>query len=543
MSKKLIFKNDANTTLAVALIASDTQVVVSSSSALPNITSDQYYYITVQSIATGAVEHMKVTAKTGNTLTVIRGVDGSLPGEFAIGAYVGMRVISAQFNDMITRITSPDNITISNPGASYTPDLSTSKTIDLYGINSNIVIQNPPTIPENFTRMLLRLRTDGSQHNISFGSKYTQSTAILPTYIPASVSQILGFIYNARLDTWECTTSESLGDALQNFNMDTHGNANIAGSFTSDYLYPNHALGILFGGTGATTKNDALNNLLPTQTGNIGKYLLTDGNNASWSTLNLSVAAITSGTISGLSSLGVNGTSNLGILNTSGKATLNSLEVTGNATIDGNLTVNGTYITQNTETLSVQDNLIYLNEGSPVANPDLGLVGNYNDGTYHHTGVFRDASDGYWKFFKNYVPEPNGTININDPSFALADVQAANFRGNLIGNASTATYAISSGTATNVAYSGLTGTVPTWNQDTTGNAATATNPQSGGTFITSSNIGNQSVNYAATAGSVTIANSLNISNNYQVNSLGAGVPGSGTPGEIRASDNLSLIHI
>jgi hypothetical protein len=37
--------------------------------------------------------------------------------------------------------------------------------------------------------------------------------------------------------------------------------------------------------------------------------------------------------------------------------------------------------------------------------------------------------------------------------------------GTLTGNAST---------ATNVAYSGLTGTVPTWNQSTTGNAATAT---------------------------------------------------------------------
>jgi microcystin-dependent protein len=40
------------------------------------------------------------------------------------------------------------------------------------------------------------------------------------------------------------------------------------------------------------------------------------------------------------------------------------------------------------------------------------------------------------------------------------------------------TYAISisgnAATATNVAYSGLTGTVPTWNQNTTGNAATAT---------------------------------------------------------------------
>ena len=43
-------------------------------------------------------------------------------------------------------------------------------------------------------------------------------------------------------------------------------------------------------------------------------------------------------------------------------------------------------------------------------------------------------------------------------------------------------------------------TFPTLNQNTTGNAATATNPQSGGTFITSSNIGSQSVSYATTAG-------------------------------------------
>ena len=41
-------------------------------------------------------------------------------------------------------------------------------------------------------------------------------------------------------------------------------------------------------------------------------------------------------------------------------------------------------------------------------------------------------------------------------------------------SATTATTATSATTATNVAYTGLTGTVPTWNQSTTGNAATAT---------------------------------------------------------------------
>ena len=57
----------------------------------------------------------------------------------------------------------------------------------------------------------------------------------------------------------------------------------------------------------------------------------------------------------------------------------------------------------------------------------------------------------------------------------------------------------------------------------TGNAATATNPDSGGSFITSNNIGSQSVSYASSAGSAstattattaTTANALNTSNAY-----------------------------
>ena len=53
----------------------------------------------------------------------------------------------------------------------------------------------------------------------------------------------------------------------------------------------------------------------------------------------------------------------------------------------------------------------------------------------------------------------DGSANINLPGVNIAGNQDTS------GNAAT---------ATNVAYSGLTGPVPTWNQDTTGNAATAT---------------------------------------------------------------------
>ncbi len=47
------------------------------------------------------------------------------------------------------------------------------------------------------------------------------------------------------------------------------------------------------GGTGATTANAGLNNLLPTQGGQAGKYLKTDGTNTAWDALDLNTADVT----------------------------------------------------------------------------------------------------------------------------------------------------------------------------------------------------------------------------------------------------------
>jgi hypothetical protein len=102
--------------------------------------------------------------------------------------------------------------------------------------------------------------------------------------------------------------------------------------------------------------------------------------------------------------------------------------------IEGNLTVNGVTTTISATTLSVDDNMIYLNANSNVTNPDLGFAGNYNDGTYAHAGFFRDTTDGYWKVYDGYTPEPDAAIDIDTThaSFNLADMRAGTFRGNLV---------------------------------------------------------------------------------------------------------------
>jgi len=65
------------------------------------------------------------------------------------------------------------------------------------------------------------------------------------------------------------------------------------------------------------------------------------------------------------------------------------------------------------------------------ANPDLGFAAGYNDGSYAHAGLFRDATDNTWKFFKGYVPEPDASpfIDTSHASFAYADLRADNITG------------------------------------------------------------------------------------------------------------------
>jgi len=102
--------------------------------------------------------------------------------------------------------------------------------------------------------------------------------------------------------------------------------------------------------------------------------------------------------------------------------------IDGSVVVTGNLTITGTTTTVSANNLSIQDNMIYLNNG-PGSNtyPDIGFAANYSNGVYQHTGLFRDQTDGFWKFFDGYKPEPDASIYIDtsNSSFRLAPLAVA----------------------------------------------------------------------------------------------------------------------
>lgn len=90
-----------------------------------------------------------------------------------------------------------------------------------------------------------------------------------------------------------------------------------------------------------------------------------------------------------------------------------SVSINGDLEIGGSLNVSGSVTYINSSNLTLEDSLIYLADGNISDLVDIGFVGSYNDGTYQHTGLARDASDDTWKLFKAVVPEPTETIDFS----------------------------------------------------------------------------------------------------------------------------------
>jgi hypothetical protein len=258
----------------------------------------------------------------------------------------------------------------------------------------------------------------------------------------------------------------------------------------------------------------------PSQSGNTGKFLQTNGTSVSWAFVDLSAYLTSeSDTLETVTDRGATSTNAITISNTTQatSSTTGSLIISGgvgiakDVWIDGNLYVAGTTTTENTQTVATHDNLIYLNaaqdsvitnavgsgtyvtytaendytpgmdirvtgmnpagynissaDGLTVfsatatqfvvaktttgtfvsggtahakeeVNPDLGFAGGYYNAGYAHAGLFRDATDGVFKFFQGYTPEPDEAVNIDTThaSFAFADIQVNRILSNASNN-------------------------------------------------------------------------------------------------------------
>ena len=97
--------------------------------------------------------------------------------------------------------------------------------------------------------------------------------------------------------------------------------------------------------------------------------------------------------------------------------------------VAGDLNVSGTTTTVNQTTLTVSDSKIFLADGNIADFIDIGTIYNYNDGSNRTAGIFRDASDGKFNFYTNYLPAVGSTLDKTHPSYTGGTIVAYEFEG------------------------------------------------------------------------------------------------------------------
>jgi len=117
------FTNNAATTLAAGINSSATSISVTDGSVFPSLSSGEHFYCTFDD--TTNVEIVKVTARSGNTLTVVRGQDDTTARAFSSGDKAELRVVAALLEDVKTEVTSTLNVdTFTSDGTSAAFTLS-----------------------------------------------------------------------------------------------------------------------------------------------------------------------------------------------------------------------------------------------------------------------------------------------------------------------------------------------------------------------------------------------------------------------------------
>ena len=116
-----VFKNNVRVVLASDITALDTSIVVLNGGQLPALTGDNYFLLTLDN---GVIEVVKVTQVVGNTLTVVRGQEGTVAQSYMADTVGEVRVTAGWLN----KVENLVNDTVASTGTTY----SSSKVQGMY---------------------------------------------------------------------------------------------------------------------------------------------------------------------------------------------------------------------------------------------------------------------------------------------------------------------------------------------------------------------------------------------------------------------------
>jgi filamentous hemagglutinin len=195
--------------------------------------------------------------------------------------------------------------------------------------------------------------------------------------------------------------SVKISGGNMNHLLQTDGNGSLS------WIAPPSTSTILNGNSNVTVA--ANGNVTTSVAGNANIFTVTD--------TGVNVAGTTN--ISGALTVQANGANITGNVNVAGTMNstsglvvqANGASITGNVNVNGNLNVVGNVSAANVVNLVVDASLVFLANANPGDVLDIGLVGEYNDGTEKYTGIARNHNTGAWQVYTDLDTKPNSTVD------------------------------------------------------------------------------------------------------------------------------------
>jgi len=153
----VVFSNNAATNLASNVSASATTISVVDGSVFPDVSGGHYTYLTLHDLNDN-IEIVKLTARSGNTLTVDRGHDGTTGRSFVAGDKCELRITAVLLNEIASQADTDTNTeytagsglnlsgtTFTNTAPDQTVSLTGSGATTISGTYPNFTISSTDT--------------------------------------------------------------------------------------------------------------------------------------------------------------------------------------------------------------------------------------------------------------------------------------------------------------------------------------------------------------------------------------------------------------
>ena len=113
----VLFSNNASTTLSAGVGDSATSITVADGSVFPAISGSDYVYLTLEVDSNPDLkEIVKCTARSGNTLTIVRAQDGTSARTFSTADKCELRLTAAGLNDVATQADTDTTYSVGDGG-------------------------------------------------------------------------------------------------------------------------------------------------------------------------------------------------------------------------------------------------------------------------------------------------------------------------------------------------------------------------------------------------------------------------------------------